>query len=748
MMRIVKFCAQKICLVIKMKNKKGLVKPQTKVAKQPAAKPVAKKAAAQKSTAKKNAPTPDNKSPTPPPPPAPSPPPSEEEKIQQTQDTEQSKPNETPEQLNQESTEIQEPPEEKIYRTIAYDPSSISSFHDLESFELEEYNLKDVPFLTFDGITNLTNASAIFVTNALFTSFKHTSKMPNLKKCSFSGSPIYFRTHYKLMILLAFGEQVEEIDNVPVSNADRRIFRHFNEESIQLLSNYVRSGGIIMQNIDEKFIEELKQKEYLPKFELPIKLNPINHLYYTPFLTKSDIDQFLAKEISQNEKNLKESEEVKNEKEQRYLITSVENEIFDPQNQNKLPSRTDLVKVCDKNDIQKAEDNAFNIIRNELTKILQQLQDSKKQVPKFEGDNFYLSLLYQPILNIIEEAIDKTNSMLASLDSKSRSFSFINKSVKSYYTIFQKSCGFSPIINFLQESYFQLVHSLESYSSIFIPDELRKVEDPQIRFLLKGDIASNIPKLSEIIDKMEDQDKKKMLLENSVIEKIDIQNRAKIVAQNAISNLKKGFSYINLMRKCPNPRYFTSFASICHSSSEIYSKIPDLIQNQNKEGTLNLFSEIESFATFVCNEFDRFVRVNRLIPKYTDFKLAIDQSIGEAKSYLQNFEVEKINLLREKVQKYWEEGNEFQQERLKISDKVDKMLQFILDSHNYQECCETPFLTSDLSAFSEEFILSKDPAKKQQIQDQLKRLDDESDEKDREIRELLAQCAELGINVE
>lgn len=725
---------------------KPTAKPQAKkTATKPASKPAPKKTTAQPATttpppAPSVAPTKESTSNNPPAPPSLPP----EQTIQKTQEVEQPKPSENSQQINQQQTEVQHP-QEKSYETVAYDPTAISSFYDLDNYELEVYDLKNVSFLSFDGVTNLTNANSIFITNALFTSFNYTQIMPKLKKCSFSGSPIYFRTHYRLMILLAFGEQIEEIDNTPVTNLERRIFNHFNKETIQLLSDYVHKGGLIMQNVDEKFVEELKQKQCpLLQFDIPVKHIPINHIYYTPFLKKRDIDQFLLKEISQNERNLKESEEVKDEKEQRTLITSIEREIFE--SQNKLPSQSLLCKICDPKEIQEVENNAFNKIGDVLSKILKQLQDSEMQIPKHEGDNI-LSWIYHPVFNIIKEAQDKTESLLTSLNSNSRSFSFICKSCNSYNTIFKKSCGFSPILNFMRERYYQLINILNSYSFISIPAELHEIEDPTFHSLFKEDVASNLPKIVEAINGLEDQEKKQKLLDSKVIENLEIQLNGKSIAENSARSLKKASAYIKLIEKCPNSRYFTSFASIFHSSSEIYAQIPDSIQNKNKGETMQFFLEMESFSNCISREFNQIVKVNQLIPKYSDIKLAIDQSIGEAKTILRNFEIEKIEKLKEKVHKYWVEGNEYQQERKKIAERVDKMLQFIIDSNNYQYNCETPFLVSDLTAFAEEFVLSNDPAKRQQIQDQLNKLDEESDNKDKEIQELLAQCAELGINV-
>lgn len=673
-------------------------------------------------------------------PPSPSPPP--EQPDQNTQNVNQSKPIESTQQINNQQ------PQEKSYQTISYDPSAVSSFYDLENFELEEYNLKDVPFLTFDGIENLSNASSIFITNALFTSFNHTTKMPKLKKCSFAGSPIYFKTHYRLMILLAFGEQVEEIDNTPVLNIEKHIFNHFSKEIIELLSDYVHKGGIIMQNIDENFIEGLKQKQGpLPQFDIPVKQVPLKNIYYTPFLTKSDIDQFLFKETSENEKNLKESDETSDEKEQRNLISTIENEIFDSQSQNKLSSSSTFYKVFDQNEIKKAEDTAFNFINEALNKILNQLKDSKQQLPKIEGDNIFTSWIYQPILNIFEEAEEKTNSLLSSLKSKSASFSFISRSSIGYQTIFKKNNGFALIINFIRERYYQIKCILNTYYYISIPEELHEIEDKQILSLFREDLGSNLPKLIEAINSLEDQEKKKKLLDDKIIEKVEIQLKAKLIADNTAKSLKKGSVYIALIEKCPSSRYFSSFASICHSSAEIYNNIPDTIKNRNKNEALQLFSELENFSNYVSREFNQILNAIQSIPKYANFKSAIDQSICEARNYLRNFEVEKVELLKEKVQKYWKEGNEFQQERKQIAEKVDKMLQFIIDSNNYQYNIDTPFLVNDLAAFAEEFVVSKDPVQRKQIQDQLDRLDEESDNKDKEIQELLAQCAELGINV-
>ncbi|KAK8877971.1 hypothetical protein M9Y10_004734 [Tritrichomonas musculus] len=671
---------------------------------------------------------------------------SSEPNNQQMQEIDQPK---LPEKIEQpqQKTEVSLPQE--INRpTFTFNPFSISSFCDLQDFDLDEYILSDAPFLTFEGISNLRNAKRIFVKNALFTSFKYTSKMPNLKKCSFSGSPVFYKKNYRIMILLAFGEQIDEIDDAKVTFQEKQIFKCFNDESLQLLSEYIQNGGIITQNIDEKLIEELnlRKNNPAPHFCLPIKSKPLNHMYYTPFLNETEIRQLIDKEIRNI--YLEKSSEIIEDKEQLFLLSKIQNEVFNLTNQNKLLNQFKSNEIFSKNDIENIEKVAFSFITDALNTIKNQLQESKQQISSFEIDNNYSCYFYKSVMNILVEAYQKTDTILEKISLKEYSLSSAIKIADSYYNILNRKSSFIPIFNFLQENYHQLINLLSSYLIISPSKDLIEIDDTQIQSLLKEIPRPNYTRLIEVINNLEDNEKKKILIEKNIVERLQDELNAKAISETALKNLKKASIYITLIERCPKSQYFSSFAAACHTLTNLCEQIPNLVNDQNKQKILHLFSEIENFINSVVQNYSQIIKANQLIPKYSDIKSLIDQAIGNARIHILKFEIEKANAIKDKISKILEGRNESKIKMLEIAKKVEIMFNFIHETFIYQDINEKPFLINDLSSFGEEFVQSKDPARRQQIQEELKEINDESDAKDKEIQALFAQCTELGIDVE
>lgn len=160
-------------------------------------------------------------------------------------------------------------------KEATYTDGRISSFSDILDPFCERYTIRDCPLSSWEQFQNFTKVTELVVTNALFSNFKGCSSKAPITSVTLTGSPVTRYPLYRIMAILAFGDQLTTIDGKKVTQAEKELAKKYNENG--KLTAMVRNGVILaklgpelLQNDDNLCIPTLKEESELTKFEAPL----------------------------------------------------------------------------------------------------------------------------------------------------------------------------------------------------------------------------------------------------------------------------------------------------------------------------------------------------------------------------------------------------------------------------------------------------------------------------------------------
>ena len=450
---------------------------------------------------------------------------------------------------------------------VDYSKATIASFCDIEDLNLEEYIFNDVPISTFDGIVNLKNAKVICVKNALFTSFKFTKKMPNLKKVSFENSPISLKMHYRIMVLYAFGSQIEEIDGKPVDPKEKSIFQTFDDKTNEMISEYLYQGGIIFKNIDHELIEEIKHRINIRS------LNPLdsdgdsnkiaNSLFFSYFWNQNDYNNAIPKENQYKPLNNISSK-------MESVIQTVETQMYDykilqlnsPEIQIKSPGNYPL-----------------NIIENAINNLNQEIE-------KYQNDG--CSKYDEDLQTDYNQIKDELNSIKQQILSNPKGLNFpVQKLLQNVKRIYDKQHG---IMHFVQKLNAQNNSLIEMIS----PLNSNNIYDSVLHCLNKGNVYLVLLEKMFILDYLQDfmkccqESSRKYHELNNVIENIS-QSFNSIIGftRDIINNYESIKNYY-----ISAPKYSDMESSLDQAKSQFFNQV--FLNSYDKIHDFNKNERIES----------------------------------------------------------------------------------------------------------------------------------------------------------
>lgn len=640
----------------------------------------------------------------------------------QTNSSDQAQPK-TTEQSNILVKEQSNPPQQIHLPAISYLPGAISSFFDIDKLDLDEYSFSDSPIIDFNGINRLTNAHSIFITNALFTSFKNSTILPKLKKCSFSGSPISIRKHYRLMILFAFGNQIEEIDKIPVSEQEKKIFDKFDTDSQKIISNYIQKGGIVMRDFNNDLLLEIKRKQIQPpEIGVPVGQSPTSVSSFTSFLSKTDLCEYI------NINHIP-SKSVEHQKEQRELLVNIEHDLF----KDLLPRQSKLTTICNQDEINQVETEAFSIIKTCFDQIISELHSKSEMIEKVNSINNFSSFS-APVLVRINECISSINNLSVSLSNKSFdslsqtvSHSFISKKRQNCYSMIESSL--LKYINTLSDQIIQFKQALN-------PDISFKKHFP-ISGSPNRSFFAIYPPVQKVEEKSNESSQYYQNIEPQIQQVFQIIQKAKI--------------YLTLISKCPLLTYFCQLHQLCSESYGVFSNISvDQSHSKSHNLIMNMFTQLLDFNKSVIDNYENIGKLHSYLPNYSEIESRILAAIGESKSYLKRFQNEKIDQYRRKLAEFDCDGSEFKEKWKEITNKIEAALKFIVDTFEWtDESGISSFLMNDIGVMGDEYLVMRtnECEDRSTYQNELDALLLEEEAKDAEIAKLLAQCAEFGIDI-
>ena len=141
-------------------------------------------------------------------------------------------------------------------KQCTYKDGKISAFADIQDRFCDHYVIENCPIASWDGFRNFNKASDVVITNALFSNFKNCVS-ETVKRVTLTGAPVTRYPLYRVMALLAFGNQLKTLDGVEISAAERDLAGMYNTNG--QLSALVRSG-VILTKIGPEVVQDSECK--------------------------------------------------------------------------------------------------------------------------------------------------------------------------------------------------------------------------------------------------------------------------------------------------------------------------------------------------------------------------------------------------------------------------------------------------------------------------------------------------------
>ena len=141
-------------------------------------------------------------------------------------------------------------------KQCTYNDGKISAFADIPDRFCDQYVIENCPIASWDGFRNFNKVSEVVITNAFFSNFKNCMS-ETVKRVTLTGAPVTRYPLYRVMALLAFGNQLTTLDGVEISAAERELVATYNTNG--QLSALVRSG-VILTKIGPEVVQDSECK--------------------------------------------------------------------------------------------------------------------------------------------------------------------------------------------------------------------------------------------------------------------------------------------------------------------------------------------------------------------------------------------------------------------------------------------------------------------------------------------------------
>lgn len=359
-------------------------------------------------------------------------------------------------------------------KNIQFNNNEICSLNDI-GICLSSLSINNCPIFSLTSLRNFESIKTFQAKNALIFSFKDANQSKKIENISFEGCPITKYPYYRLMVLLLFNlneNNLKKIDSTPITEEERAIAKncmnkfssHNNESS--LIQSFLKNGGII-RSIDD-LSPEIIRKKISPNI-----VPPSDAISFPLCLNSNSFSPFFTKKAIRNEIDQK-SNKIAN--------TSIEKKICDFQNE---------LRSCqlDVDDIF----SEFDLLNSTapISPLYERIQIVQKRI-----DDAILKMENIELPNDVSKDLKTAHEFLKAITTIVKKYQSNEQKLQNYLVNLRKSCkakistiSNSKISQFCQD-YLDILKKLISVIKF-----IKNPKEFSIDFAV-----SNISKISEIND--------------------------------------------------------------------------------------------------------------------------------------------------------------------------------------------------------------------------------------------------------
>ena len=604
-----------------------------------------------------------------------------------------------------------------------YDPCAIASFYDIDDYTLDSYEFNS-PFVSFDGIGELTMATSIKATNGLFTSFRGATELPKLRSISLTGAPVTLRNRYRTMVLCAFGTGITEIDGIAVTDAERNELDAV-RESMDVISGFVRNGGILDSRLEPGYVE-LIQKKLTPAPQVACEVGPgLERAPFSQFMTEAEVRAFMANQKS--EISLSALEEIK----LRQKIADIESVVNDVTSQRISPKLKALSEVCSVEEVSK---ELVEIMRKTLIEVCDEVNSI---VASASADNSpFAGAVYEPLrryTSVLLETIERMVGAVESLDNV--------MALREKLSIRRIPLLADAVVDHLETLWESIKIGCQTGSdyetflmNITHGDDM---EGRKIPVLERVHPTLMLQKLSAVV---EDEGIRKHL-ETSVSEVIFLDKFLKSMDEIPV--------YLRMLGKVLRPEYLASIGDICAKALSVQCTVtdPSPVFAEAFQNIGLTLTRVRDFCAYVNEKEPELRRIYGSLPRTAGICSRIDQTFAECLQKLKDFYTETaLPKLQEEVQKHCSPESEISIERRGASERAAAVEKFFADLKKWNsESEQTRFFFRSVCVHGQENGTMDIACGLESSRNRLQDLQIQVKHKEEEIEKLKAELQAKGV---
>ena len=580
-----------------------------------------------------------------------------------------------------------------------YDTAAIASFYDVEDVSRESYEF-NCPFVCFDGIGELKNATSIKAINGLFTSFRGAVEMPKLKSVSLAGSPVSLKSRYRTMVLCAFGESVCEIDGTAVTDGERQEIASV-RECWEMITEFVRAGNILHSRLDAEYVEVIRKKcVAVPSAPAEGQVMGEREAF-ARFMDKAEVTGFLEREM----RSMSTNDETMNKWRQKFAELETVMSLDSGDIQKQLNA---LSSVCDVSDLRK---EVADITERGISDLKNEINSVVAQVP---GGNF-AELAYSPLkqyanrlLQMLKEMEGKMLMESKDMGSKIVPMRSMPREVvgelENLWTRVQQ-CGPLAEYHGAIDAVFEQFREREEFA------RLRSQRLP---------VACVVEQLTSLVA---DEVLRNRL--RSCCDKIS-------AFQTLMTSMREVPVYLRLLRKCFREDYFVAIRNIC---SNALNEAPESDSRVKAD-----VSRMMELCAYVSEHVAELIRIYGLLPTVETVRAQVGQMFLQCQQRVLNFyHTTVLTKLREEIQKSTSSSNDPPARKATL-DKATEIGRFLADVKEWNEQTQAiPTIFRDICLDGEESVAMDIVVGMNTSHNHLIKLQQQVKDKDEEITRLRAE---------
>ena len=586
-----------------------------------------------------------------------------------------------------------------------YDTAAIASFYDVEDVSRESYEF-NCPFVCFDGIGELKNATSIKAVNGLFTSFKGAVEMPKLKSVSLAGSPVSLRSRYRTMVLCAFGESVCEIDGTEVTDGERQEIASV-RECWGMITEFVRAGNILHSRLDAEYVEVIRKKCVAVPSAPAVGQATGEREAFARFMDRAEVAGFLEREM----KNMTRNDETINKWRQKLAELETVMSVDSGDIQKQLNA---LSTVCDVRDLRKevaeiAEGGISNL-KNQIESVVAQVPSGGcadlAYAPLKQYANRLLQMLKEMEGKVLKESKDKGNKVAAMRSMPREVVSELER---------------------LWRRIQQYEHLSEYHGAIdAVFEQFREREEIVRLCSQRFPVVCVVEQLTSLI------------AEEALCHRLRSCRDRICAFQTLMTSMREIPVYLRLLRKCFREDYFVAIRNIC---SNALKEAPELDSRVKAD-----VSRMMELCAYVSEHVADLIRVYGLLPTAETVQAQVGQMFLQCQQRVLNFYHNTVlTKLREEIQKSTSSSNEPAARKATL-DKATEIGRFLADVKEWNEQTQAiPTIFRDICLDGEESVAMDIVVGMNTSHNHLIKLQQQVKDKDEEITRLRAELQAKGV---